>query len=167
MPAEVEQIRERFGDRVNIYERSVERAYVEVAREDIREIAEYIFRDMGARFATATGSDTRRGFEIIYHFAFDKSNLFVSLRVIVPKDEPWVDSITPIITGAKWIEREMWEMIGIEFPGHPKMERLLSAADRPEGFHPYRRNQKHFRDRYPETVSSLEVPEFYQRNQKR
>ncbi|MDI6641206.1 MAG: NADH-quinone oxidoreductase subunit C [Elusimicrobiota bacterium] len=46
--------------------------------------------------------------------------------------------MTPIIKGAEWIEREIWEMLGINFKNHPNLKRLLLATDFPEGIYPLR-----------------------------
>jgi NADH-quinone oxidoreductase subunit C len=61
------------------------------------------------------------------------------VRIFVEdKDNPEVDSITPLFPGAEWIEREMWEMLGIKFKGHPNLKRLLLSDDWPEGKYPLR-----------------------------
>jgi len=52
------------------------------------------------------------------------------LRVEVPVEEvdgadPEVDSVTPFWAGADWLEREVWDMFGIRFRGHPDLKRIL------------------------------------------
>ena len=42
---------------------------------------------------------------------------------------------------AEWIEREIWEMLGINFKGHPNLKRLLLAEDWPEDKYPLRNKQ--------------------------
>ncbi len=59
------------------------------------------------------------------------------------KKNPQIDSITPIIQGAEWIEREMWELLGINFVGHPNLVHLLLMDDWPEGKFPLRHDHKH------------------------
>jgi NADH-quinone oxidoreductase subunit C len=60
--------------------------------------------------------------------------------MIEDRAQPEIDSITPIFPGAEWIEREMWEMLGINFSGHPNLKRLLLADDWPEGKYPLRQD---------------------------
>jgi NADH-quinone oxidoreductase subunit C len=62
--------------------------------------------------------------------------------VIADKKNPRIDSITPLFPGADWIEREMWEMLGIEFTGHPDMKKLLLCDDWPQGNYPLRRTNE-------------------------
>lgn len=64
-------------------------------------------------------------FVIVYHF-FSLS-LKHRLRVEVPveEDAPEVDSLTSLWAGADWLEREVWDMFGIRFRGHPNLKRLL------------------------------------------
>jgi len=59
------------------------------------------------------------GIEILYHFAHDRANRFVNLRVVLDAQRPSIDSIAVRVPAADWIEREMHELLGIEFKGHP------------------------------------------------
>jgi NADH-quinone oxidoreductase subunit C len=60
--------------------------------------------------------------------------------VKLEKATPTIPSIAGIIKGANWIEREIAEMLGIEFQGHPRPERLLLGEQWPAGVHPLRRD---------------------------
>jgi Ni,Fe-hydrogenase III component G len=136
-----EQIKERLGGKILDWkEFSVKRVYFTVSKEHLFETVKFIFKELELRFATASGSDTPLALEILYHFSFDKAGEIYSLRVLLEdKNKPRVDSITPIFPGAEWIEREIWEMLGIDFAGHPNLKRLLLAEDWPEGKFPLRR----------------------------
>jgi len=115
------------------------RLYFEVADENLTEIAVYLFRTMGCRLSTATAMETYQGLEVLYHFSDDATGRYYCPRVLIPdKADPRVTSITPIIRGAEWIEREMAEFWGITFKGHPRPERLLTR-DHPQHLDkPYR-----------------------------
>lgn len=71
------------------------------------------------------GPPTQGRFVIVYHF-FSLS-LKHRLRVEVPvaEDDPEVDSLTPLWAVADWLEREVWDMFGIRFRGHPNLTRIL------------------------------------------
>ena len=116
------------------------RVFASVPRERIVDAARIMFKDLGARFAIASGVDTPRGIEIIYHFSPDAHDMLVNLRVLLPKDDLTIDSITPVVTGAAWIETEMKEMLGVTFRNHPGPERLLLGDDWPADLHPLRRD---------------------------
>jgi len=68
----------------------------------------------------------------------------VRVKTEVERDRPSLDSVTPIWPGADWYEREVWDLFGVDFPGHPDLRRIMT----PEGFagHPLR---KDFVDRRP------------------
>ncbi|MBD3426711.1 MAG: hypothetical protein GF409_05725 [Candidatus Omnitrophica bacterium] len=132
-------IKNRFSQSViSVLDKHEDRVYIDIKPESLVEIATYVFKDLGARFNIATGLDTRYLIEILYHFTIDQMNLMISLRVKLQKDKLVIDSLAPVFEGANWIEREMNEMLGIEFRGHPDMRRLLLPDDWPEGVYPLR-----------------------------
>lgn len=98
-------------------EKNPRRLYVEIEPEALREIAGYVFHELKARFAIASAVQTLAGFQILYHFSFDRSGVILSLRVRLGKKNPEIDSITEIIPAADWIEREIAELFGIAFRG--------------------------------------------------
>jgi NADH:ubiquinone oxidoreductase subunit C len=135
-----ERIKERLEGKIRDWqEPSPRRIYFSVEKEDILEVARALFKEIGCRFSTASGVPTPEGFEIIYHFSFDQRGQVFSARVILKEEkQPEIDSISPIFPGAEWVEREIWEMLGINFKGHPNLKRLLLADDWPEGDYPLR-----------------------------
>jgi len=115
---------------------------MEVTPENILECSRILFEEMNARFIIASGVDTPRGFvEILYHFDFFQASPVLSVRVAVPKPGLTVDSISPVIKGAEWIEREIAELLGVNFRNHPHPGRLLLPPDWPEGDFPLRRDR--------------------------
>lgn len=103
------------------------RLYFDVDSTHLRAVTEQLFSAMGCRLSTATAMETYHGIEILYHFSDDATGNYYCPRVLLTdKTHPTVLSITPIVKGAEWIEREMAEFWGITFEGHPRPERLLS-----------------------------------------
>lgn len=138
----LENIKVRSGkDLVELTDRSRKRVYVTIKKEALPKIARYLFNDIKARFVTASGVDTKNGIEILYHFSIDEIGLIVSLRVVLEKPDISVESLTSIMKCAEWIEREIHEMLGVEFKGHPNLKHLLLKDDWPEGNYPLRRDQ--------------------------
>lgn len=139
----LKDLQARFKDKVkNPVQPSAKRIYIDVDKEDIPSFVEYLFKDLKVRFIIATGIHTPDGFEILYHFDFDKLNKVLTLKAYLDKDNPEIESITPIIIGAEWIEREMWELLGINFKNHPNLKRLLLSEDWPEGEYPLRHEKE-------------------------
>jgi len=135
----IELLKEKFGEMIKgVEEKHGKRIYVAIEPEKMPDAAKLLF-EQGLRFSTASALQTHSGFEVIYHFSHDKEGGFVNLRVNLPEDNPSVPSITPVICGAEWIEREMHEMLGIDFPGHPNLAKLLLPEDWEEGNYPLRR----------------------------
>lgn len=80
-------------------------------------------------------------FEVSYLFYNTKDNTRVHIRTLLPNNEkPEIESVMDLYPAADWAERECWDMYGIHFAGHPKLERLLTW----EGFegHPLRKDFK-------------------------
>ncbi len=77
-------------------------------------------------------------FNLIYGLRSLSHHLIIFLRVAVNGKEPSVPSITPVYYNANWFERELWDMFGIRFDGHPDLRRILMPYDW-EG-HPLRKD---------------------------
>jgi Ni,Fe-hydrogenase III component G len=128
------------NDILHVFEKSSKRAYIDIQPAALVPIAKYVFKDLKARFNIASGLDTRENMEILYHFTFDEINWVVSFRVKLDKAHLEIDSLAPIFEGANWVEREIHEVLGINFKGHPDLRRLLLPDEWPEGVYPMRRD---------------------------
>ncbi len=133
-------VKKKLETRILNWEKKNEkRYYMEIGRDDLLESVR-VLKDVGLRFSIATGIDNPHDFEVLYHFVSDSENKFFSLRVKVDKENPELPSISGVIVAAKWIEREIWELLGINFSGHPGLKRLLLPEDWPEGVCPLRKD---------------------------
>jgi len=135
----LKDLNDRFKDDIiEVLDRSPKRVYIEIKPESIIKVGGYIFKDLGARFNIAAGLDARHHLEILYHFTIEEINLLISIRVKLSKDKPEIDSLANTFEAANWIEREMRELLGIEFKNHPDMRKLLLPDEWPEGVYPLR-----------------------------
>ena len=131
------------GKLKSIEERSRKRVYIEVEREGVPSFVKFLAKVMGGRFITATGIHTPVDFEILYHFSFDEFSKLVTVRTHLDSGNPEIETISNIIEAANWMEREMHEMLGINFKGHPNLKRLLLDDDwPPEGEYPLRHEKR-------------------------
>ncbi len=64
-------------------------------------------------------------FEVIYHFYSTQLNHRLRVKVRVSEAEACVPSLTSLWPIANWFEREVWDMFGIRFEGHPDLKRIL------------------------------------------
>lgn len=98
--------------------------------------------------------------EVIYHLFRTTGGGIIELKIFTGREEPVVPSLYPIYLGADFQEREVWDMYGIKFIGHPDLRRLLLW----EGFdgHPLRKDWKEpfyeedvkpYKSRWPEGVA--------------
>ncbi len=77
-------------------------------------------------------------FHVVYRLYSMKEHLLLGLRVPVDGNNVVVPSLTPVFPNANWHEREIWDMFGIRFAGHPDLRRILMPYDW-EG-HPLRKD---------------------------
>ena len=141
----LEKIKGKFKEEIeNVYIHNERRVYLDLKnKNDIEKIAKFLFYDLGMRFNIASGVDVRCGFEILYHFSDDTSGQIISVRAkINDKDKPEIVSITPVFKAAEWIEREIHELLGINFIGHPNLKRLLLSEDWPACQYPLRQKDR-------------------------
>jgi membrane-bound hydrogenase subunit beta len=80
--------------------------------------------------STITGQETEDGIELLYHF-WDGQGL--TLRVQLPGDDPVIETLTDRIPGASFYEREVAEMLGVTFEGHPDPKPLFLSEDWEKG----------------------------------
>ncbi|MCF6402898.1 NADH-quinone oxidoreductase subunit C/D [Chitinophaga filiformis] len=64
-------------------------------------------------------------FTVVYHLFSFKHNEFIRIKVALAGEYPTLPSITTIFQNANWYEREIYDMFGIRFEGHPHLKRLL------------------------------------------
>jgi len=93
-----------------------------------------------------SSSDLGDSVELIYHFAIyyghHLKGLSLGLCLSLPKNDLKIPTITDIIPGAIFTERETQEMMGVEVVGIPDNRRLFLPDDFPEGVYPWRKDEK-------------------------
>lgn len=117
---------------------------VSVKRDKIAAICRFLFDDPDIQMnylSDLCGVDyngRRLRFEVVYNLYSLKYRHMIRLKALIPEDDPSIDSVVSIWSGANWHERETYDMFGIVFKGHPDMRRILMPADW-EG-HPLRKD---------------------------
>jgi len=69
--------------------------------------------------------DAKDRFGMAYLLANTETNQRITIRAYVNDPEPTVPSVVGLWEGANWLEREVWDMFGIRFTGHPDLRRIL------------------------------------------
>ncbi|NRB01123.1 MAG: NADH-quinone oxidoreductase subunit C [Rhodobacteraceae bacterium] len=104
---------------------------IEVAPSSLASFVEYLRADANCRFSTlvditAVDYPQREArFDVVYHLLSMYQNQRVRLKVAV-RDGDMVTSITGVHPSANWFEREVFDMFGIIFSGHPDLRRILT-----------------------------------------
>jgi NADH-quinone oxidoreductase subunit C len=73
-------------------------------------------------------------FEVVYEFYSIRKRQRIRLKTRVPQDDCIVDSLTDIWRGAEFMEREVYDMMGIRFRRHPDLRRILMPDEFTEGY---------------------------------
>jgi len=68
-------------------------------------------------------------FGLVYLLAGTGANRRLTIRAFVNEPEPAVRSVVSLWKGANWLEREVWDMFGIQFEGHPDLRRILMPEE--------------------------------------
>jgi len=113
------------------------------------EVARTMLAMDGARLATATGIEVRDGIDVLYHWAIEPAGIVVTLEALAARPALELDSVANAVPAANWIEREMHDLLGVNFPGHPDMRRLVLDDSWPQGLHPLRKQFDQVTDRPP------------------
>jgi NADH-quinone oxidoreductase subunit C len=108
---------------------------VNIYPEHIRALAEFLRDDAEMAFtylSDVTGVDRfpiEPRFELNYHLLSIPKRATVRLRVRLPGSEPVIDSVVSVWPTANWHEREIFDLLGVRFEGHPNLKRMLLPDD--------------------------------------
>lgn len=104
---------------------------VDVTPSNIEGFVEFLRNDPTCRFSSLVDitavdyPDRARRFEVIYHFLSMYRNQRIRLRVALREDD-MLRSVSAVHPSANWFEREVFDMFGILFSGHPDLRRILT-----------------------------------------
>lgn len=139
----VEAATDSFGDPVLVLRAEAVRPALAALREPPFDFA--VLLDLTCvDFAATEGR-----FELVYHLYSLAGNVRLRLKASVPAADPAAASLAGLWKNAEWLEREVFDMFGVRFEGHPYLRRLLTY----EGFegHPLRKS-------YPWRLEQPRIP---------
>ena len=137
-----EEIKKVFGDKIlDLKTPRKRRLFVTVDPTNYKEFMKYLAESMRiTHISTITGADAGAKIEVMPHLF--GSGVELTVRTMVPKDRPELDSVTYIYQGAVLYEREVHDMLGVVFKGHPDLSRLVLPEEWPDGVYPLRKDYK-------------------------
>ncbi|GHS95998.1 hypothetical protein AGMMS50276_13630 [Synergistales bacterium] len=137
-------VHERFGgsDENAVQSRDL---WVSVNLSAFRPFVEYLFKYDFVNFHVISGDDTGENLELNYHFSlFQRARggrIGVTARVSVPKSDLSMPSIFDLLPGSEYSEREIREMLGVDFVGLPNKALIFLPEDWDEEIKPWRRDE--------------------------
>jgi NADH-quinone oxidoreductase subunit C len=115
---------------------------LEIVPSRIASVCGFLKHDRGfARLSTVTAVDcypAEPRFEVVYHLHSIEHNERLRLKCRLPGENPGIESVTSVWRSADWYEREVFDLFGIRFAGHPDLRRIMLPDDW-EG-HPLRKD---------------------------
>jgi NADH-quinone oxidoreductase subunit C len=143
-------IKGKFGDKVKFRtstKKNIQainekrRIFLTTDRDTIYDLCLYLHDKLNFEQATSVcGVDYVDHLQVVYHITNYFTAIMVEIEVDVPNDDPHIHTVATIWEGANWHERETYELFGIIFDGHPKLERLLTPSS--YEFYPFRKSYK-------------------------
>ena len=132
----------KFRDKVEIGGIEKDRIQVKLSdKNDVFDICCYISDNLTFEHCSIVmGLDMIEHMEVIYLLTNYYTAMNIELNVELPLDDLHVPSVALVWEGANWHERETYELFGIIFDGHPKLERLLTPDT--YNFYPFRKSYK-------------------------
>lgn len=138
---DIAQLQKMFGDRILGTVEFRGEHTVQVRLDALHEIMAVCKADMGYAMILDIASIDHFGdeprYEMVYEIAAVDDSKHLRVKATVSEDEV-VPSMTDLWVGADWHEREVWDMMGIAFSGHPNLKRILMWEGYP--FHPLRKD---------------------------
>jgi membrane-bound hydrogenase subunit beta len=139
----VKNVRAILGKRIiEIKSPRKRRVFVRVEKSSFREALKQLIDELKImHLSTITGIDLGQEIELLYHVSY-KGSTEVTIGFKMPKDNPVAHTITDLIPGAVLYEREVHEVLGVDFEGHPNLQPLILPEKWPHGVYPLRKERK-------------------------
>ncbi|HEV3137441.1 MAG TPA: NADH-quinone oxidoreductase subunit C [Pirellulales bacterium] len=151
-PAFFERLKREFGDKITGANLTAVDPWVEVAPAGLVELCRYLRDQSDLRFnmlncisgvdyfepdaKKAAKLDWQPHLEVVYHLSSLPTKTSLALKVILPRwkgdrpgELPEVPSVSGVWSTADWHEREVFDLIGVRFTGHPDLRRILCPED--------------------------------------
>ncbi|AQW87213.1 hydrogenase-4, component G [Campylobacter pinnipediorum subsp. caledonicus] len=144
-----------------------------VDRNDLPLAVKTLYYDIGGFISTMIPNDERElngHFALYYALSMEGSKMtekddflpedkcFVTVKTLIPANDPTFPSVTPHVPACVWYEREAYDMYGLVAEGLPDKRRLVLSDDWPENLHPLRKDAMDYRYR-PDPVAHQDEPD--------
>ena len=129
-----EQLKARFGDAVGPLGEPKMDASCVVKREALVEVCRFLKSEPGLELdfledETAVDWPKRNVIEVVYHLLSYKHRHGFKIKVEADRAAPSVPTVEGVWKTANWFEREIYDLFGVDFPGHPDLRRIMLPDD--------------------------------------
>ncbi len=132
----IKTITDQFPGSVEALELQPPQNAVKVSAEKVRELFQFLVENPDLKvnyISSISGVDKTDQIEIVYHICSLENKIKLTVKTTVERSGGKIDSIQDIIPAANWFEREIWELYGVDFNGHPNLTRFLLPDDWDQG----------------------------------
>lgn len=122
----IKELKQEIGGRLisEVKFQSAHRIFLRVPYNNLRQTIMFFKRNSFFQITAISGTQTDdKSIELLYHL--DKAGTLVTIRVLLPPRQDSIPTITDIISGASLYEREIHDLFGIKFEGHPDLSKLV------------------------------------------
>ena len=128
------KLEERFGAAVGPVAEGAGDSWIEVDADRIDEVAAFMKSDPDLRFdclSNQTGLDLpeRNHIQVVYNLLSYEHRHEVTLKLNADREKPVVNTVEATWKAANWLEREIYDLLGVDFPGHSDLRRILLPDD--------------------------------------
>jgi NADH-quinone oxidoreductase subunit C len=135
------RLKERFPDQVLEVNDKLHDPFVVVKTEALEEICGFLKDEPEMAMdclSNESGVDYKDRIEVVYHLFSYRHRHQAVLKVKLPRENPSVATLENLWKSANWMEREIYDLVGVDFEGHSDLRRLLMPEDWPG--HPLRKD---------------------------
>ena len=128
------RLRAEFGDSLENVEIFEKRKFIRVKlnKQALVPLCKILANEFNfEQLTSVAGVDYKKYFENVYHVSSFAREIMAELHTELDHDDPHVDSVTHIWSAAKWHECEAYDMMGIIFDNHPRLQRVLMPEETP------------------------------------
>jgi NADH-quinone oxidoreductase subunit C len=124
----------RFGERIGALAPANKDPFLVVQVADIVEICRFAKEDADLAFdclmnLSSVDWPKKNQIDVVYHlWSYAKRHAFI-LKVVLDRAQPKIPSVSSVWNSANWLEREQFDLMGVQFEGHPDLRRIMLPDD--------------------------------------
>jgi NADH-quinone oxidoreductase subunit C len=134
-PVEINQtLTNKFANKIVEAKSDPPENYIHILPQDVPEVISYLKNDPALKMdylCCLSGVDwlKENKMEVVYHLSSISLHHKIAVHTFIDRNDPKIPSITYLYGAANWHERETFDLLGINFEGHPDLRRILLPDD--------------------------------------